>query len=171
MLFVILQNTQYITACRQFLMNGGDKPWQLALNQLHPGLDQLVGAAALLEIGQKGQHNNKRSQYRKDEQARNHAQQNQAGLQDSVCRVDFGSHVQPSRCQLAFQPSVFVLIHVDKGGQLQRPSEDEGFQRFDQTPVTPSRGDEGAFRRQPRDLQKVGKDKIQSGSQCGAEQK
>ena len=169
--FVVLQNPQDIPAGCQLLMDGGDEPGQFALDQLHSGLDQLIRPAALLEPGQNGQHHDEGAQDGQDQQARDDAEQDEAGLQDRISRVDLGRHIQPCRRELTLQPAVFVFVHSDQRRQLQRPAEDQRLQSFDQAPLPPSGRDERAFRSQPRDFQQVGKDKIQSGGQNGPEQK
>ena len=152
-------------------MDGGDEPGQFALDQLHSGLDQLVSPAALLEPGQNGQHHDEGTQDGQDQQARDDAEQDEAGFQNGVGRVDLGRHIQPRRRELALQPAVFVFVHSNQRGQLQRPAEDQRLQSFDQAPLPPSGGDERPFRGQSGNLQKVGEDEIQSGGQHGPEQK
>ena len=170
MFLVVFQNPQHIPAGSQLLMDGGDEPGQLAFDQFHSGLDQLVSTAALLEPGQNGQHHDEGAQDGQDQQARDDAEQDEAGLQDRISRVDLGRHIQPCRRELALQPAVFVFVHSDQRRQLQRPAEDQRLQSFDQAPLAPSGRDERPFRGQSGNLQKVGKDKIQSGGQRGPEQ-
>ena len=170
MFLVVFQNPQHIPAGCQLLMDGGDEPGQLALDQLHSGLDQLIRPAALLEPGQHGQHHDEGAQDGQDQQARDDAEQDEAGLQDRISRVDLGRHIQPCRRELALQPAVFVFVHSDQRRQLQRPAEDQRLQSFDQAPLPPSGRDECPFRGQSGNLQKVGEDEIQSGGQRGPEQ-
>ena len=110
MFLVVLQNAQDIPAGGQFLMDGRHKARQFALHQFHSGLAQFIRPAALLEISEQRQYDHQRRQNGQNQKARGDPQQNEAGLQNGVRRIDLGGHIQPCGSQLRFQPSALVGI-------------------------------------------------------------
>ena len=171
MFLVVLQNAQDIPAGGQFLVDGRHETRQFTLHQFHSGLAQLIRPAALLEISEQRQYHHQRCQDGQDQKARNDSQQDEAGLQNGVSRIDLGGHIQACGSQLRFQPSALVGIQADQRSQLQRPSQNERLHRFHKTALLASCGDEGTLCCQPGDLQHVRQNEIQSSSQGGAKQK
>ncbi|MPM81942.1 hypothetical protein SDC9_129000 [bioreactor metagenome] len=113
MALVVFEDTQHIPAGRQLLFYGGDEPGQLGFDELTPGAHLFFRFPALLEVDQNGEDDHHRGQERQDGEARERAEQDHAGFDQRVGRVDLRGHVHARRGEHPLQTVPLVLVHAD----------------------------------------------------------